>query len=886
MNDARDPRGSRGGVSDRRAPSPAGLLASLRRERADLYAMVLDPVLHPQGLNRLAAHALDRGWPEAAFAFADRRCRIRPVPTARDYLLRAEASRRLGDGAGAAADVRTARDIDPLDPLVNLQALRCLDGAERTEAARMLIASSRAIPAQIAVALAHLESTGARVNARLDASPVELSGWVTWPRDEPLICQIVETHRREIIVSPDAHHPLTTPTRCAATIATPRSPDEGSRVRFAGQSHDGIWEATFEPAAVQRASAQSQQVTLEPLPAVLVVIPVYGDYDATVACLDSLRAQTLPGETVAAVVVDDASPDPRIVAELDTRSARGDFRLIRNPQNRGFAASVNTAVATMPAGEILLLNADTILPPRSLERMLAALRTDPTAGTVTPLSNNGELTSFPVPHSLNPLPETETLLAWDAAAAQVGAPPIDLPNGIGFCMLVRRACWEQLGGISQIYGRGYFEDVDLCLRARDLGFRNLCATNLVVGHAGSRSFQSAKQALVVRNLETINVRFPTQEIETAAYVRAAPLRTIFAEIERHIPPPPHDRLLVAALSGEHPTVRARIRKAADEGHRVLLLTVNADEGPAALTSTLGLVPQSLRFTLASAEERRALGVYLGIAGVRRVEFLDIDRCPRDLFAALMALGYPVDVLVAEARQLEAPDARVAKAVIPGSSPEAIPARRVKEWPWWADRLRAGDRVLSSDGLALGAVRRAFWDTAPPFALDPVLRCVVTQTSLPGCSAPNARLAVLAPTATGAATRLIHALSVRVGCSRPDVQLLVIGTTLGDLSLLAGGLAFVTGPVPDEELARVMEAYGFPALVSPYRDGLFHRLEAASALYSGAVAYFDWSASGYRRREGDLVLDPAVSDASAAERIVDWFSAELDAPPGATTPHHG
>ena len=39
----------------------------------------------------------------------------------------------------------------------------------------------------------------------------------------------------------------------------------------------------------------------------------------------------------------------------------------------------------------------------------------------------------------------------------------------GACMLVRRPLWKLLGGFSEVYGLGTFEDIELCLRARKLG---------------------------------------------------------------------------------------------------------------------------------------------------------------------------------------------------------------------------------------------------------------------------------------------------------------------------------------------------------------------------------------------------------------------------------
>jgi GT2 family glycosyltransferase len=89
---------------------------------------------------------------------------------------------------------------------------------------------------------------------------------------------------------------------------------------------------------------------------------------------------------------------------------------------------------------------------------------------------------------------------------------------------VTRACLDAVGVLSSRYDRGYLEDVDFCLRAREHGFRNVCAPSVYVGHAGSRSFGSGKRSLVVRNLAIIERRFPNYRAECAAFVALDPLR--------------------------------------------------------------------------------------------------------------------------------------------------------------------------------------------------------------------------------------------------------------------------------------------------------------------------------------------------------------------------
>jgi GT2 family glycosyltransferase len=204
------------------------------------------------------------------------------------------------------------------------------------------------------------------------------------------------------------------------------------------------------------------------------------------------------------MLVNDASPDAAINDYLAGIGRDQRVELLNNAANLGFVESVNRALAEIPRGDILLLNADTIVPENFLDRLAAAARSAAGIGTVTPLSNHGEFTSFPIANPANPLPPLAEIAAIDRVAAAANAGRIvTIPNGIGFCLYVTRACLDAVGALSSRYHRGYLEDVDFCLRARERGFRNVCAPSVYVGHAGSRSFGREKRSLVVRNLAII-----------------------------------------------------------------------------------------------------------------------------------------------------------------------------------------------------------------------------------------------------------------------------------------------------------------------------------------------------------------------------------------------
>ena len=63
------------------------------------------------------------------------------------------------------------------------------------------------------------------------------------------------------------------------------------------------------------------------------------------------------------------------------------------------------------------------------------------------------------------------------------------PKPSGFCLLMKRAVYETIGGLDERFGIGFFDDDDLAERARRAGLELAVAHDLFVHHFGSRTFQ-------------------------------------------------------------------------------------------------------------------------------------------------------------------------------------------------------------------------------------------------------------------------------------------------------------------------------------------------------------------------------------------------------------
>lgn len=260
-------------------------------------------------------------------------------------------------------------------------------------------------------------------------------------------------------------------------------------------------------------------------PVVAVVIPVYRDYRLTWRCLASVL--TAHCETpFRIVVVDDASPESELSADLDEMAHRGWIALLRNERNLGFVASVNRGMKWAQGLDVVLLNSDTEVYPGWLDRLRAAAWRHPRIASVTPLSNNATIASYPRFLHDNPYPLEIDHATLDRLTAEVNsAVEVEVPTGIGFCMYLRRDALEQVGVFDeQGFGKGYGEENDWCQRAIAQGWRNIITADAFVRHFGSASFLGEKAERVDAAMKVLADRYPSYEHEVQQFIQHDPLR--------------------------------------------------------------------------------------------------------------------------------------------------------------------------------------------------------------------------------------------------------------------------------------------------------------------------------------------------------------------------
>ncbi|MGE0708216.1 MAG: glycosyltransferase family 2 protein [Planctomycetota bacterium] len=212
-------------------------------------------------------------------------------------------------------------------------------------------------------------------------------------------------------------------------------------------------------------------------------------------CLEALLPQLDPARD-AALVVDNGSGDGS-AAELGRALARRGWpaRLVAAERNGGFASGMNLGIRVAPARSYLLLNSDAVPRPGAVLALRERLAREPGVGLVGPRleAEDGapQLSAFRFPSPLSELLEAARtgLLArhqvpvWPESRAEQGG---DIDWLSFAAVLIRARLLEEVGLLDDGFFM-YYEDVELCRRARRAGWRLALEPQARVAHVGGAS---------------------------------------------------------------------------------------------------------------------------------------------------------------------------------------------------------------------------------------------------------------------------------------------------------------------------------------------------------------------------------------------------------------
>jgi GT2 family glycosyltransferase len=227
----------------------------------------------------------------------------------------------------------------------------------------------------------------------------------------------------------------------------------------------------------------------EPSWRILIALLVYNGEEFVGPCLSSLARLDTGAHSADVLVLDDASPAPGWSERCREMTTGLGFDYYRTPRNLGIPRNMNLGLLrAVDAGydAVILLNSDTILPANLVPTLLRPIFEDASISSTTAWSNNASVYSIP---NSDPdhLADDPKMIDWisERLDEEFDGQAIPVPSGVGFCMAIPTKMIDEVGLMDPVFGRGYSEEIDWCLRSHTLGYQSVLAPSCFVYHAGS-----------------------------------------------------------------------------------------------------------------------------------------------------------------------------------------------------------------------------------------------------------------------------------------------------------------------------------------------------------------------------------------------------------------
>jgi GT2 family glycosyltransferase/glycosyltransferase involved in cell wall biosynthesis len=332
--------------------------------------------------------------------------------------------------------------------------------------------------------------------------------------------------------------------------------------------------AAMEPPEPHRGRRQRPPLSDFESTTVDIIVCVHNALTDVKECLEAVRSTRRP-DVHRIILVDDGSDSP--TAEYLRRwvEVNHNVSLLRNSVATGYTRAANLGLKASTADMVVLLNSDTIVTSRWLEKMARAVLSTPGAGVVGPLSNAASHQSVPNHQSsanqtaVNALPighSAEDINAlYERWSVDAHYPRVPLIHG--FCLGITRSALETVGMFdATAFPHGYGEENDFCLRASDAGFGLVVAIDTYIFHKKSKSYpQSRRVALMRDGSETLRRLHGRERVKRA--VQSMQANPSLAQARRkarsvYARPFPSERLNVTAVvqsTAGYPTSSAYVR---------------------------------------------------------------------------------------------------------------------------------------------------------------------------------------------------------------------------------------------------------------------------------------------------------------------------------------
>ena len=245
-----------------------------------------------------------------------------------------------------------------------------------------------------------------------------------------------------------------------------------------------------------------------------IIIPVFNAFEETKQCIDSVMKNTadVPHRLI---IFNDSSTDKRVKGEFSKyRNDNNNIFYYENKENLGFIKTVNKGFSLSKINDVVILNSDTIVTKHWLSEMIKSVENSHKVATCMPISNESTIYSIQRYTKINLL-ENFSIDEIGHVLYKYGLRlNLEIPVGVGFCLYITRDSLNEIGFFDEIFGKGYGEENDFCMKASQKGYRHILCDSAFVYHKGHVSMKEAgilkkdKDDTLLSNEKLLNERYP------------------------------------------------------------------------------------------------------------------------------------------------------------------------------------------------------------------------------------------------------------------------------------------------------------------------------------------------------------------------------------------
>lgn len=188
---------------------------------------------------------------------------------------------------------------------------------------------------------------------------------------------------------------------------------------------------------------------------------------------------------------------------------------VKNPINIGYGPAINQGVKLARGKYIVPMNNDVFVQEGWLEKLIEGIEADKLLGVIRPIQANAG--------------------GYGAEKRKFGEPVVayDKKDFHGFCYLMRKETFEELGGMDEQFRPGYCEDMDLWVRLTEAGYGMAKHMESKVEHLGGATSAAGAELpndLLNTNRKKFKEKHGFDVFTDEWYSNAAALRQKFGEI--------------------------------------------------------------------------------------------------------------------------------------------------------------------------------------------------------------------------------------------------------------------------------------------------------------------------------------------------------------------